>query len=422
MYKKEVLDNGVRIITSCGKDRQSFALGIWLNVGSRFESPQIWGISHFLEHLVFKGTKKYSCQQIKESIEGVGGSLNGFTSEEATCYLVKIPATYVDMAVDILSDMVINPIVPAKEVEKERTVILEEIKMYKDLPQSYVHELLDSLLWPDQPLGMSVLGTNETVSNINRDQLLGYKEEYYTPENIVISAAGRMDHEQLVKKINFRFGRIKKKKLNTAKPALKSQKRPQITLSDKKTEQTHLALGFHGLKRDHPLKYGLGLLNVILGANSSSRLFNEIREKRGLAYEIGTNLKRLKDTGAFIVHAGVDNDKATRTIALILEQLQKTKDRLVEKDEFKRAKEFYFGQLMLSLEDTMDQMLWIGESTLSLNRTFSVKDVIREVGRVKREDLRKLSRLIFRQENINLAVIGPVKDRQRQIQRLLKLR
>lgn len=422
MYKKEVLDNGVRIITSCGKDRQSFALGIWLNVGSRFESPQIWGISHFLEHLVFKGTKKYSCQQIKESIEGVGGSLNGFTSEEATCYLVKIPATYVDMAVDILSDMVINPIVPAKEVEKERTVILEEIKMYKDLPQSYVHELLDSLLWPDQPLVMSVLGTNETVSNINRDQLLGYKEEYYTPENIVISAAGRMDHEQLVKKINFRFGRIKKKKLNTAKPALKSQKRPQITLSDKKTEQTHLALGFHGLKRDHPLKYGLGLLNVILGANSSSRLFNEIREKRGLAYEIGTNLKRLKDTGAFIVHAGVDNDKATRTIALILEQLQKTKDRLVEKDEFKRAKEFYFGQLMLSLEDTMDQMLWIGESTLSLNRTFSVKDVIREVGRVKREDLRKLSRLIFRQENINLAVIGPVKDRQRQIQRLLKLR
>jgi predicted Zn-dependent peptidase len=422
MYKKEVLDNGVRIITSCGKDRQSFALGIWLNVGSRFESPQIWGISHFLEHLVFKGTKKYSCQQIKESIEGVGGSLNGFTSEEATCYLVKIPATYVDMAVDILSDMVINPTVPAKEVEKERTVILEEIKMYKDLPQSYVHELLDRLLWPDQPLGMSVLGTNETVSNINREQLLGYKEDHYTPQNIVISAAGRLNHEQLVKKINLKFGRIKKKELNTAKPALKSQKRPRTDLFDKNTEQTHLALGFHGLKRDHPLKYGLGLLNIILGANSSSRLFNEIREKRGLAYEIGTNLKRLKDTGAFIVHAGVDNDKATRTIALILEQLQKTKDRLVEKDEFKRAKEFYFGQLMLSLEDTMDQMLWIGESTLSLNRTFSVKDVIREVGRVKRGDLRDLSRLIFRQENINLAVIGPVKDRQRQIQRLLKLR
>jgi predicted Zn-dependent peptidase len=422
MFNKTVLDNGVRVITSCARDKQSFSLGIWLNVGSRFESPQIWGISHFLEHLVFKGTKKYTCQQIKESIEGVGGSFNGFTSEEATCYLVKIPAPYLDMAVDILSDMVINPTVPAKEVEKERTVILEEIKMYKDLPQSYVHELLDQLLWPDQPLGMSVLGTNETVSKINRDKLLAYKNDHYTPENIVISAAGRMNHKQLVKKIKFKFGGLKKKKLNTAGPAVQSQKRPGITLSDKNTEQTHLALGFHGLKRDHPLKYSLGLLNIILGANSSSRLFNEIREKRGLAYEIGTNLKRLKDTGAFIVHAGVDNNKVTDTIALILAQLQKTKDSLVEKDEFNRAKEFYIGQLMLSLEDTMDQMLWIGESTLSLNRTFSVKDVIKEIRRVKRDDLRFVSRLIFKQENINLSAIGPVKNKEKQIQSLLKLR
>ncbi len=415
MYNKTVLDNGVRIVTCPMKDKQSLAVGIWINVGSRFETSDFSGISHFLEHLVFKGTKNYSCQKIKESIEGVGGSFNGFTLEEATCYLLKIPARYLDLALNILSDMVINPTLPEGEIERERTVILEEIKMYKDLPQSYVYDILDRLLWPNQPLGMSILGSTEAINRIKRKDMYSYKQRYYTASNIVVSGAGLLDHDRFKDKVrkNFRF--LENKKINEFLKAQEAQAQPQLELLHKDTEQTHLAIGFHGLKRDHPLKYALFLLHIILGANSSSRLFNEIREKRGLAYEIGTQVKRLKDTGAFIIHAGVDNRKVEETLKLIFQELRKARDKSVKKDEFRRAKEFYLGQLMIALEDTMDQMLWIGESTLALDKTYTLNQVIKEVEKVKPSDLVEVSRLIFKEEKANLALIGPLKQKEKEI-------
>jgi predicted Zn-dependent peptidase len=422
MYNKTVLENGVRIVTCQMKDKQSLALGIWINAGSRFEAPRFCGISHFLEHLVFKGTKNYSCQKIKESIEGVGGSLNGFTLEEATCYLVKIPARYLDLALNILSDMVINPTLPKEEIEKERTVILEEIKMYKDLPQSYVYDILDRLLWPNQPLGISILGSAESISRINKQDMYSYKKRYYTASNIVISGAGLLDHDRFKDKVrkNFRF--LKNEKINEFSSAKEMQSRPQLELFHKDTEQTHLAIGFHGLKREHPLKYALSLLHIILGANSSSRLFNQIREKRGLAYEIGTQVKRLKDTGAFIIHAGVDNHKVEETLELIFRELRKVRDKFVDRDEFRRAKEFYLGQLMIALEDTLDEMLWIGESTLTLDKTYTLNQVIKEVKKVRPSDLVEVSRLIFKEEKISLALIGPLKQKEKIIRDLLKIK
>ncbi|MDI6606695.1 MAG: pitrilysin family protein, partial [Candidatus Omnitrophota bacterium] len=285
-YQKSALDNGLKLVSYNMPQRQSLALGIWIKVGGRFEDAGNKGISHFLEHLLFKGTKKYSCRKIKESIEGVGGTLNAFTSEEVTCYLVKLPAAYQDLALDILSDMVLNPSLPAEEVEKERTVILEEIKMYKDLPQSYVHELLEGLLWPGQPLGMNIAGTFESVAGIKREEISLFRENHYTAPNIVISAAGLLEHEQLLEKIKGMFSSPAKKQLNQFLPAKDKQAKPQLKILHKETEQSHLALGFHSLRRDHPLRYALSLLHIILGANMSSRLFNEVREKRGLAYEI----------------------------------------------------------------------------------------------------------------------------------------
>ncbi|MFH1198655.1 MAG: pitrilysin family protein [Candidatus Omnitrophota bacterium] len=419
MYKKSKLGNGLKIITNPMPDKQSVALGIWIKIGGRYENAQNKGISHYLEHLLFKGTKKYSCRKLKESIEGVGGSLNGFTSEEVTCYLVKLPHKYLELGLDILADMVINPLIPEIEVEKERTVILEELKMYKDLPQSYVYDLLDELLWPNQIMGLSVIGSVETVNSIKQQDLFNYQKSHYTPRNIVVSAAGRLGHDQLTKRIDKIFSRLTCGNVNTFVAAQEQPQAPQLKLLDKATEQTHLALGFNSFKREDPLKYAQSLLHVILGGNMSSRLFNEVREEKGLAYEIGTQVKRFQDTGAFLVHAGIDNNKVTQAIPVILKELEKIKGELVSLDEFKRAKEFYLGQIGLALEDTMDQMLFIGESVTLLDKAYSLNDVIKGVQALSRKDIQVAAARIFEEKKINLAIIGPLASQQAEIAKIL---
>ncbi len=421
MYKKSKLNNGLRVITNPMPDKQSVALGIWIKIGGRYENAQNKGISHYLEHLLFKGTKKYSCRKLKESIEGVGGSLNAFTSEELTCYLAKLPHKYLDKGLDILSDMVINPLLPEIEVEKERTVILEELKMYKDLPQSYVYDLLDELLWPGQIMGLSVIGSVETVNAIKRQDLSNYQKIHYTPRNIVVSTAGLLNHDRLVKKIDKIFYSPKQGNDNNFIAALEQAGNPQLKLLDKATEQTHLALGFHSFKRDDPLKYAQSLLHIILGGNMSSRLFNEVREEKGLAYEIGTQVKRFQDTGAFLVHAGIDNNKVIQAISVILKELEKIKSELVNPDEFKRAKEFYLGQTELALEDTMDQMLFIGESTTLLDKTYSLRDIVKGVEAVSRKDIQIAAARIFEERKINLAIIGPIASQKEEIVKLLHI-
>jgi predicted Zn-dependent peptidase len=420
-YKKVILDNGVKIVAHRMPTMKSAALGIWIKAGGRHESTDFKGVFHFLEHLAFKGTKEYSCRKLKESIEGIGGSLNGFTSEELTCYLVKIPTGYIKLAFDILADMVINPILAPEDIEKERTVILEEIKMYKDLPQIYVYELLDELLWPKQPLGMPVSGTVESMHRIKREDLISFKNNYYTSSNMVISAAGNLEHRKFIDMVKDTFSSLGSKKVNNFVDAQEEYNRPQLKLLHKETEQTHLALGFYSLKRDHPLKHALALLHIILGANMSSRLFNELREKRGLAYEIGTQVKRFYDTGAFIVHAGIDNRKVIEAIELILNELKNIRDKSVSNDEFKRAKEFYVGQLTLALEDTLDNMLWMGESLATLDKIYTLESIIKELRKTIREDIREVARIIFREESLSLALIGPLKDNEGQIFQTLSL-
>ncbi len=421
MYKKTKLDNGLRVITNSMPRMRSVAVGIWINTGGRYESPEQKGISHFLEHLLFKGTRNYSCRKIKESIEGVGGSLNGFTSEELTCYLVKLPAAHLNLALDILSDMVINPLLPVEEIERERTVILEEIKMYKDLPQNYVYDLLDELSWSKQPLGMPIIGSIDSVSQIKREDICAYKKHSYTPLNIVVAAAGNLEHAVFTKKVGKSFLRLNDKNINKFEQAQEEESGPGLNLFSKNTEQTHLAMGFHSFKRDHPLKHALNILHIIMGANMSSRLFNEVREKRGLAYEIGTQVKFFHDTGLFLVHAGIDNGKVNQALEVILKELFRVKNSPARDDELRRAKEFYVGQLTLSLEDTLDHMLWIGESTLTLDKTYSLDSVVEEVRKIKKEDILEVARYLFKVKKINLALIGPLEDKRDAIYRHLCL-
>ena len=420
MYQKTVLNNGLRLITYAMPKMQSAALGIWIRIGGRDESKDIKGIAHFLEHLVFKGSRKYSCRQIKELIEGVGGALNGFTSEEATCYFAKLPATKQFQALDILADMVINPLLSQRDIEKERFVILEEIKMYKDLPQSYVQDVLEQLLWPGHSLGLPILGEKGTVLRLQHEDLASFQKNHYTPSNIVIAACGRLEHEKMIKKARSIFGGAKIKTKNTFICAPTYEKKPKLKLLKKKTAQMHLALGFYGINRDHPDKHALLLLHIILGANMSSRLFSEVREKRGLAYQIGTQVKGFTDTGIFLIQAGVDKAKIYQAIKVIIKELGKIKNKLVSTSELVRAKEFYIGQLRLALENTSDHMFWIGEPTLHLNKTYSFTTILKEIQGITAYDLRRIAKSIFRAEALRLALIGPLREGEEKLHACIK--
>ena len=421
VYKKTTLDNGLRVISHNMPEMQSVSLGIWVGVGGRYETCADKGISHFLEHLLFKGSKNYTCQKIKESIEGIGGLLNGATSEEATCYLAKFPRRHLERVLDVLSDMVLYPLLSEEDTEKERAVILEEVKMYKDLPGEYVQELLDELLWPGQPLGLPIIGLEDSLPRINRNDLADFKQRYYAPPNIVIDAVGSLSENTFLKKARQKFSGHGKQEVAGFSKARKDQIKPQLKLLHKDTEQTHLAMGFHGLHRDHPLRHALGLLHVILGANMSSRLFNEIRETRGLAYEIATGVKRFQDAGAFIVRAGIDNRKVNEAVELILRELKKIRDALVSEDEFSRAKEFYLGQIMLVLEDTFDHMLWVGESAITSGEIETLDEIIRTVNKTEKEDIQRVAQEIFTDASLNLALIGPIKENEEKIYQQLKL-
>jgi predicted Zn-dependent peptidase len=413
------------LITYAMPRMQSIALGVWVRAGGRDESKDIKGIAHFLEHLVFKGSRKYSCREIKESIEGVGGVLNGFTSEETTCYFAKLPATKQFQALDTLIDMVRDPLLNLSDIERERFVILEEIKMHWDLPQSRVHDIFEQLLWPGHPLGSSILGNKKTISQLKREDLVCFKNRYYTPSNIVIAACGRLSHKNLLRRLKPTFGNLKINTKDTFTPSLHAgagfipapdyEQKTKIRILKKRTNQTHLALGCYGINRDHPDKHTFSLLHVILGANMSSRLFSEVRERRGLAYEIGTQIKGFADTGLFLIRAGVDNNKLRQAIEVIVKELEKIKKGLVLSNELRRAKEFYIGQIRLALEDTLDHMLWIGEPTLHLNKTYSFGGILKEIQRITPYDLRRVARSIFKAEAMRLAVIGPPKEKIKKL-------
>ena len=422
MYQKAVLDNGLRIVTHKMSGRSSAALGVWIGVGGRYEDNTNKGIAHLLEHLCFKGAGKYSALEIKETIEGVGGSLNAFTSEEFTCYLAKLIVRHLPLALDVLSDMVLAPLLTEKDMEKEKAVILEEIKMYRDLPQAYVNELLDELLWPAHPLGMNLAGTPESVRALSRSQVSSFRRDFYHPGNIVISVSGDIEHQKIIKYLSKAFSKSKARPALKFKPAPENrQETARVKFFTKDTEQSHLAMAYLGYKRNHPDRHAMGLLHIVLGANMSSRLFNEVREKKGLAYEIGTQARYFYDTGAFFVHAGVDNRKIASAVSTILKEMEKITKFKIRKDEFGRAKEYYTGQLLMSLEDTLDHMLWAGEQEIALRRIKSQQDILAEVRKVAIEDLKRVAKDIFRNNNLSLAVIGPLPSQtQGEIVNLLK--
>ncbi len=409
MYEQSVLDNGLKVITNRLEGRQSVGLAIWVKVGGRYESKKLSGVSHFVEHMLFKGTKKRTTKEIKENIEGVGGMLNAFTSEESTCYFVKIPRDRFQHAYDVLQDMVNDATLTVEEFNKERTVILEEIKMYLDLPSQHVHEVMSELLWANQPLGRPIAGTIETITKMKRNELYGHVRSYYHPANILVTVSGDIDHNDFVERTEKYFAKRPAKELSKYHEAKDtSSKATQYRLINKKTEQTHFVIGFHGLPRNHEDRYKLGILNVILGGNMSSRLFEEVREQRGLAYEIKSGLSFFQDTGSIAISAGVEPKKGPLAVRVIMKELGKMKRTPVSKNELRRAKDYFLGQFLLGLEDTLDNALWYGERVLYGGDLPRVEDIRREVEKVKESDIQDLAGRFFKSSDIHLALIGPL--------------
>ncbi len=402
------LKNGIRCVGHIMPQRDSLSIGVWINAGGRYESAREGGISHFLEHLLFKGTLKRSAEEIKEAIEGRGGAMNGFTSEEFTCYLVKVLGRDMGTALDVLSDMVLKPRLSPKDIEKERTVIKEEIKMYLDLPSHHVHDLVVEILWPEQPLGRNLAGTVETVSAITTEDIRGYKSRFYNPSNIVVAACGNMGHRDFFDACEKYFKSAPKGRKSAFKKAIEKQEKPQLKILSKETEQTHLAMGVHAFGRNDPDRHTLTLLHIILGGNMSSRLFRELREKRGLVYEIGTHAKKFYDTGAFLISAGLDTKKVVRSLDLMTKEIKRIKTKPVGKDEFERAKEFYRGQLLLGLEDTADHMLWMGEYMSADGKIPAPSEILGKIDKITPDDLMRVAKRIFNNAGLNLALIGPI--------------
>lgn len=413
-YHLTALENGLRVLTVPMPNRDSAAVAVWVKTGGRYEPRKLSGVSHFLEHMMFKGTKRRNTRQIKEDIEGVGGILNAFTGEEVTCYFAKLLKHHYTRALDVLSDMVLNATIPQNELIKEKTVILEEIKMYRDLPSHHVHDLMGELLWPDQSLGRTLSGTPETVSRMTRAEILRYKKDYYHNSNILVTIAGDIEHEDVLEQIAAIYQEKRPRKASIFTAAKSQQTRPRTHFFEKKTEQTHFVLGFHGLPRTHPDRYKLGLLHVILGANMSSRLFEEVREKRGLAYEIKSGVAAYHDTGAFTVSAGVETVKSGKALSVILKELAKVRKTFVKADELRRAKDYFMSQVYLGIEDTLDHMLWAGEKAICAGELPDKEEIRGKVAAVTVEDLQTVAKDLFRTRNLNLALIGPVPEKMQK--------
>lgn len=410
MYIIREYGNSLKLIYKKMPGVSSVSFGLWFDTGSRNEDVSINGISHFLEHLVFKGSKKYSGYKIKESIEGLGGSLNAFTSEENTCYYAKFLGKHLRRVSGILSDMTCNPLLKSEDIEKERTVIIEEIKMYKDLPQFQVQEIFDALLWPRHPLGRNIAGSIESVSGISSKSISEYHNLWYAPANMVISCAGNLDEKVLEDFVANAFSK-KRPGRKGAIVAFKSvSEGPKIKILQKDIEQTHIALGFPGLNRSHKDRFVLGVLNVILGGNMSSRLFNEVREKKGMAYEIASHIKKLKDTGVFFVHAGVDNRNMVEAARLVFTEFLKLKKKKVSSGELKRAKDFLLAQTEMALDDSLDHMLWMGGSLINTGFIYTKEEVRKKINRISSADIKNLAHEIIDWQGLRFAAVGPQKS------------
>ena len=405
---KTILNNGIRIITKKMLHVHSVSMGVWVNVGGRDESPAENGLSHFIEHMIFKGTKKRTAFQIAKEFDAIGGQTNAFTSAENTCYHAKVMGTHLETMVDILSDIFLNSVFDEKEIENERAVILQEIGMVEDNSDEYVHVLSGRNFWGKNSLGQLVLGTRENVAGFNVHTIKGFFHNLYQPERIVISVAGKLDHNRLVDLIGPVFESIRPG--NNFPERVTLQGRSRVNLHQRKLEQVHICLGTKGISITDSRRYAYSLMNTILGGNMSSRLFQEIREKRGLAYSVYSFITSYIDTGMFGAYAGVDPKNAYESIVLILKEISGLKEMRVDPNELRNAKEFTKGNLMLASESNDNQMVRLAQTETHFGRYIPLEEIVNSIESVTEDQIIELAQSLFQKSRFALTMLGPVAD------------
>lgn len=421
MYKKTTLKNGLRVITIPQKNTEAVTVLVLVKTGSKYETKEINGISHFLEHMYFKGTKKRSSPMaVAETLDKIGGIYNAFTSEESTGYFAKVTSSHLEIALDWVSDIFLNSTLPKKEIEKEKRVIVEEINMRYDHPISYVQVLWSKLLYGDQPAGWDIIGTKKSVNDITREKLTAYLKKQYVAPNTIICLAGRIDESLVLKKVKKYFSKIKVFRSKRKPSVIEKQSEPEILLQTRKTDQSHLCLGVRGYDLFHPHRYTQNLLAVILGGMMSSRLFIEIRGKMGAAYYISTDSDPSPDSGYLATRAGVDNRKVEKVILAILKEYRGISQKRVSAKELKKAKDYIKGKAALLLESSDAQASFYAAQELLEERILTPKQIFAKIDKVTSNDILKVARDIFQPQKLNLALIGPFKDKTK-FQKLLKL-
>lgn len=409
MYNKTTLDNGVRIITEKAPQVKSVSIGYWVNIGSRDELESEAGLSHFIEHMLFKGTPRRNALQIAKEIDQFGGMANAFTTKEYTCYHTKVITEHLPAAADLLTDIFLSSLFDPVDVDRERQVILQEISMVEDTPDEYIHVLFGEKFWPGLALGRSVLGTVQKVSETTREDLRAYQEKHYLPGNILIAAVGDLEHQAIVDLIGPRFTDLPSREKGSVRTPPRDT--PGLNLIEKDLEQVHFCLGAPFPSATDDRRFAAAVFNTILGGNMSSRLFQEIRENRGLAYSIFSFLSNYADAGVLAVYAGVSPETATETISLVREELNKMRAGGISEAEIKAAKENLKGGLILHLENTDNLMNRLAKNEFLFERFVDYEEILSSINTVTGDQLVELAETFLRQELLSLTVLGPAGER-----------
>jgi predicted Zn-dependent peptidase len=407
MIQREVLPNGVRVVTENINYVQSVALGIWVGVGARDEADSLRGISHVIEHMLFKGTPTRTAQQIADEIDSVGGDINAFTSKEATCYYVRMLSEHVPLAVDVLSDMFLNSLIEPEELAREENVILEEIKRRDDEPDDLVHDVFAETLWPEHVLGKSIIGTPETVSSFKQADLKDYMARRYTPDTIVIAAAGNLNHVEIVEMIRQRFSHLTGSKSEWRVPDTPTVAVPATAYIEKSIEQVNLVVGTQGFSQLDDSKYALSLLDSVLGGSMSSRLFQEIREKRGLAYSVGSYSQSFREGGYFGVYSGTSAATAEQVIELVKTEFTNVCRENITQRELDRAKNQFRGSIVMGQEGMNSRMMRIGRNELTYDRVLPIDEITGKINAVTLDDIDRVAQHLFGNNAYAMATVGP---------------
>ena len=404
-----ILPNGVRVITEHMDHVRSVSLGVWITTGSRAETPDQNGISHFIEHMVFKGTSRRSAEDIARSVDSIGGGLDAFTAKEMVSYNTKVLDEHVPLAFDVLADMVRNPLFRAEDIEKEKGVILEELKMEVDNPEYLLHEIFTSNFWKDHSIGKPILGTKDTVRKFDREMIHRYYRRYYSPSNILITAAGNLSHEHIVELARKHFEDLPVN--GTLSPDAAPVPHARLVFRNKASlEQTHLYMGVPAYPFPHDLRFACYALNTVLGGGMSSRLFQNIREKQGLAYAVYSELTMYRDTGCLAIYAGTSTEGVRKVIDSIVSELRELKENPVPEEELRRAKDHLKGSFMLGLESTSSRMGNLARQEMYFKRFFTLDEMIQSIEAVNAAQVQRIAQEFFDPKNITLAVLGNLGD------------